>query len=128
MTRGRHRLFLAVVLLAAVAGCISRQAGDFGGDSAARPFTPGVTTREDVTRAWGNPARVDGDEWRYEDLQTLGAAARADYYGIGFTLGWTGSQTHSYVVLFDESGKFKSLRTEDTAPGVNHWRIWPFDF
>lgn len=119
--------YLLLLPFCLTVGCISRRAGNCDGKTVQQTFVPGKTTQAEVTRVWGNPAKIKDGEWIYQEKQTLGAQARLAYFGIGVTIGDLGTQVHSCTLTFDDRGVLRSVETGDTAPQVYHWRIWPFN-
>lgn len=117
---------LAAAALSAIiaAGCITKRSG--GTAFRERRWTEGVTTRQDVVGAWGNPDAMDGNVWIWREKRHLGGKLKASYYGIGLSVSEMNVVTYEHRLAFDGSGLLRGNETHRSVSGGERWSLFPW--
>lgn len=106
-----------------LAGCITKHVGV---KSETAVWQPGVTTRLDVVRQWGNPDKMKGDTWVWRDWNLLGSKVKAAYMMIGITVANSRASTREYHLTFDQAGLLCRQEVVDSVPEGVTWSPWPW--
>jgi hypothetical protein len=122
------RAFVLLPLaMIAVSGCIHHRTGmPVSEVSLSREWRRGVTMRRDVVAAWGNPHKISGDDWIWQEWTSKGGKVKAAYYMIGMTISNAEVSFREHRLTFDEDGRLKDWEISESIPGGAKWSLWPW--
>lgn len=120
-------LVLLFLFLFAVSGCIHHRTGMPESEtSQKRNWQTGVTTRRDVVAVWGNPHKISGDVWIWQEWISNGGKVKASYYMIGMTISNAAVSVREHRLTFGEDGRLKGWEISESVPGGSKWSLWPW--
>ena len=118
---------LLFMFIFAVSGCIHHRTGmPESAASQNRKWQTGVTTRRDVVAAWGNPHKISGDVWIWQEWISNGGKVKASYYMIGMTISNAAVSVREHRLTFGEDGRLKDWEISESVPGGSKWSLWPW--
>ena len=122
------RIFvLPFLFLFAASGCIHHRTGmPESATSQNRNWQTGVTTRRDVVAVWGNPHKISGDVWIWQEWISNGGKVKASYYMIGMTISNAAVSVREHRLTFGEDGRLKGWEISESIPGGSKWSLLPW--
>ncbi len=118
---------LPLLFALAVSGCIHHRTGMTESTvSQNMEWRTGVTTRRDVVAAWGNPHKIAGDVWIWQEWISKGGKVKAAYYSIGMTISNAAVSVREHRLTFAEDGRLKEWEISESVPGGAEWSLWPW--
>jgi hypothetical protein len=86
----------------------------------------GVTTRRDVVAAWGNPHKIAGDVWIWQEWISKGGKVKASYYSVGVTISNAAVSVREHRLTFGADGRLRKREISESVPGGAAWSLWPW--
>ena len=122
------RIFvLFFLLMFAASGCIHHRTGMPESETSQnRNWQTGVTMRRDVVAAWGNPHKISGDVWIWQEWISNGGKVKASYYMIGMTISNAAASVREHRLTFGEDGRLKGWEISESVPGGSKWSLLPW--
>ena len=91
-----------------------------------RKWQTGVTTRRDVVAVWGNPHKISGDVWIWQEWISNGGKVKASYYMVGMTISNAAVSVREHRLTFGEDDRLKGWEISESVPGGSKWSLWPW--
>ena len=118
---------LLFMFIFAVSGCIHHRTGMPESETSQnRNWQTGVMTRRDVVAVWGNPHKISGDVWIWQEWISNGGKVKASYYMIGMTISNAAVSVREHRLTFGEDGRLKGWEISESIPGGSKWSLWPW--
>ena len=120
-------VIMLFLFMFAASGCIHHRTGmPESATSQNRKWQTGVTTRRDVVAEWGNPHKISGDVWIWQEWISNGGKVKASYYMIGMTISNAAVSVREHRLTFGEDGRLKTWEISESVPGGSKWSLWPW--
>ena len=120
-------VIMLFLLMFAASGCIHHHTGMPESETSQnRNWQTGVTTRREVVSAWGNPHKISGDVWIWQEWISNGGKVKASYYMIGMTISNAAVSVREHRLTFGEDGRVKGWEISESGPGGSKWSLWPW--
>ena len=118
---------LPLLFALAVSGCIHHRTGMIESTASRNmEWRTGVTTRRDVVAAWGNPHKIAGDVWIWQEWISKGGKVKASYYSVGVTISNAAVSVREHRLTFGVDGRLRKREISESVPGGAAWSIWPW--
>lgn len=118
---------LPLLFALAVSGCIHHRTGMIESTASRNmEWRTGVTTRRDVVAAWGNPHKMAGDVWIWQEWISKGGKVKASYYSVGVTISNAAVSVREHRLTFGVDGRLRKREISESVPGGAAWSIWPW--
>ena len=119
-------VIMLFLLMFAASGCIHHHTGMPESETSQnRNWQTGVTTRREVVAAWGNPHKIFGDVWIWQEWISNGGKVKASYYMVGMTISNVAVSVREHRLTFGEDGRLKGWEISESVPGGFKWSLWP---
>ena len=120
-------VIMLFLFLFAASGCIHHRTGMPESETSQnRNWQTGVTTRREVVAAWGNPHKIFGDVWIWQEWISNGGKVKASYYKIGLTISNAAASVREHRLTFGEDGRLKGWEISESVLGGSKWSLWPW--
>ena len=118
---------LPLLFALAVSGCIHHRTGMIESTASRNmEWRTGVTTRRDVVAAWGNPHKMAGDVWIWQEWISKGGKVKASYYSVGVTISNAAVSVREHRLTFGVDGRLRKREISESVPGGAAWSLWPW--
>lgn len=118
---------LPLLFALAVSGCIHHRTGMIESTASQNmEWCTGVTTRRDVVAAWGNPHKMAGDVWIWQEWISKGGKVKASYYSVGVTISNAAVSVREHRLTFGADGRLRKREISESVPGGAAWSLWPW--
>ena len=110
-----------------VSGCIHHRTGMIESTASQNmEWRTGGTTRRDVVAAWGNPHKIAGDVWIWQEWISKGGKVKASYYSVGVTISNAAVSVREHRLTFGADGRLRKREISESVPGGAAWSLWPW--
>ena len=118
---------LPLLFALAVSGCIHHRTGMIESTASRNmEWRTGVTTRRDVVAVWGNPHKIAGDVWIWQEWISKGGKVKASYYSVGVTISNAAVSVREHRLTFGADGRLRKREISESVPGGAAWSLWPW--
>ena len=118
---------LPLLFALAVSGCIHHRTGMIESTASQNmEWRTGVTTRRDVVAAWGNPHKMAGDVWIWQEWISKGGKVKASYYSVGVTISNAAVSVREHRLTVGADGRLRKREISESVPGGAAWSLWPW--